>query len=104
MPFFAIDHTYILNNCSLDGFFFLRFLRVLAIICLVGCCLVWPIILPIHGTGQIGLKQLDQLTIGNIKLSVRYYAHVAVAWCFFGELSPTLAQHILTREQVLCCS
>ncbi|KAM7187444.1 protein of unknown function DUF221 domain containing protein [Naviculisporaceae sp. PSN 640] len=83
-PFFAIDHTYILNNCSLDGFFFLRFLRVLAIICLVGCCLVWPIILPIHGTGRIGLKQLDQLTIGNIKFGIRYYAHVAVAWCFFG--------------------
>ncbi|KXX73846.1 Uncharacterized protein RSN1 [Madurella mycetomatis] len=83
-PFFAIDDNYILNNCSLDGFLFLRFLRVLSIICLAGCCFAWPILLPVHGTGGSGLSELDLLTIGNIKVAERYYAHVAVAWCFFG--------------------
>ncbi|KAK4208187.1 hypothetical protein QBC37DRAFT_81513 [Rhypophila decipiens] len=92
-PFFAIDQLYILNNCSLDGFFFLRYLRVLAIICLVGCCLTWPIILPIHGTGKIGLKGLDQMTIGNIMIASRYYAHVVIAWCFFG-----FVLFMITRE------
>ncbi|KAK3358188.1 hypothetical protein B0T25DRAFT_541122 [Lasiosphaeria hispida] len=83
-PFLAIDDNYILNNCSLDAFFFLRFLRILSIICLIGACLIWPVLLPVHGTGGVGMKDLDLLTIGNIKFPLRFYAHVAVAWIFFG--------------------
>jgi hypothetical protein len=83
-PFFAITDEYILNNCSLDGYFFLRFLRVLSIICLAGVCVVWPVLLPINSTGASGLLELDSLTIGNIKLADKFYAHVLVAWCFFG--------------------
>ncbi|KAK0639756.1 hypothetical protein B0T16DRAFT_423705 [Cercophora newfieldiana] len=84
LPFFAIDDNYILNNCSLDAFFFLRFLRVLSIVCLVGVFAAWPILLPVHGTGGNRLAELERLTIGNIKLPSRYFAHAAVAWCFFG--------------------
>ncbi|KAK4661123.1 uncharacterized protein QC763_705000 [Podospora pseudopauciseta] len=83
-PFFAIDDRYIINNCSVDGFFFLRFLRVLSVICLVGGCVSWPILLPIHSTGTFGQSQLDKLTIGNVIIANKFYAHVAVAWCFFG--------------------
>lgn len=83
-PFFAIDDDYILNNCSLDGFFFLRFLRVLSIICLVGCCAVWPILLPINGAGANRLHELNRLTIGNVWLADKFYAHAFVAWFFFG--------------------
>lgn len=83
-PFFAITDDYILNHCSLDGFFFLRFLRVLSTICLVGACIVWPILLPINGTGGSGLSELDSLTIGNITEANRFYAHALAAWCFFG--------------------
>ncbi|KAK4234225.1 hypothetical protein C8A03DRAFT_38019 [Achaetomium macrosporum] len=83
-PFFAIKDDYILNHCSLDGFFFLRFLRVMSIICLVGCCISYPILLPVNGTGGSGQPSLDALTIGNIKLAPKFYAHVVVAWCFFG--------------------
>jgi hypothetical protein len=84
-PFFAIKDDYILNNCSLDGFFFLRFLRMLSIICLAGVVVVWPVLLPINATGASGLLELDSLTIGNVKLPDKYYAHVLVAWCFFGS-------------------
>ncbi|KAK3302725.1 uncharacterized protein B0T15DRAFT_543745 [Chaetomium strumarium] len=83
-PFFAITDDYILNNCSLDGFFFLRFLKVMSIICLVGCCIAYPILLPVNGTGGSGEQSLESLTIGNIKLATKFYAHVVVAWCFFG--------------------
>ena len=93
-PFLAIDDTYILNNCSLDSFLFLRFLRVLSIVCLVGCCLAWPVLLPVHETGGSGLVQLDKLTIGNIRVPLRFYAHAAVAWCFFGPL-PVFSYHLL---------
>ncbi|KAL2145282.1 hypothetical protein VTI28DRAFT_7650 [Corynascus sepedonium] len=83
-PFFAIKDDYIINNCSLDGYFFLRFLKMLSIICLAGVCVVWPVLLPLNGTGGSGLAELDSLTIGNIKHGKKFYAHVFVAWCFFG--------------------
>ena len=83
-PFFAIDNEYILNNCSLDGYLFLRFLRILAIICLVGVCLAWPVLLAVNGTGGSGLRELNMFTIGNVKSKGKYFAHAFVAWVFFG--------------------
>jgi calcium permeable stress-gated cation channel len=83
-PFFLIPESFILNHRSLDGYLFLRFLKVLAIICSVGCCIAWPILLPIHGTGGRELQQLDLLTIGNVSTSLKFYAHVLVGWTFFG--------------------
>ncbi|KAK4169576.1 hypothetical protein QBC43DRAFT_64142 [Cladorrhinum sp. PSN259] len=123
LPFFAIDDTYILNNCTLDAFLFLRFLRVLSIICMVGGCFAWPILLPINGTGGAGLSQLEELTIGNIKLPSKFYAHVVVAWCFFGFvlfmvcreciyyinlrqaylLSPNYSQRLSSRTVLFTC-
>lgn len=85
-PFFAITDDYVLNNCSLDGFFFLRFLRVLSVVCFVGCALTWPILLPVNGTGGSGLGSLEVLTIGNVAGSGRLYVHAFVAWAFFGTL------------------
>lgn len=122
-PFWAIDDTYIINNCSLDAFLFLRFLKVLSIICLVGGCIAWPILLPVNGTGGSGLKQLDELTIGNINFASKFYAHVAVAWCFFGFvlfmvcreciyyinlrqaylLSPNYSQRLSSRTVLFTC-
>lgn len=83
-PFWKIDDDYILNNCSLDGYLFLRFLRILSVICFAGLAISWPILLPVNATGGNLQRQLDKLTMGNIKLPSKYYAHVVVAWLFFG--------------------
>ncbi|KAK3949556.1 hypothetical protein QBC32DRAFT_326877 [Pseudoneurospora amorphoporcata] len=83
-PFWKIDDDYILNNCSLDGYLFLRFLTILSVICFAGLAISWPILLPINATGGNVQRQLDKLTMGNIKLPSKYYAHVVVAWLFFG--------------------
>ncbi|EGO58484.1 hypothetical protein NEUTE1DRAFT_82913 [Neurospora tetrasperma FGSC 2508] len=83
-PFWKIDDDYILNNCSLDGYLFLRFLKILSVICFAGLAISWPILLPINATGGNLQRQLDKLTMGNIKLPSKYYAHVVVAWLFFG--------------------
>lgn len=85
VPFFKIPDTFILNHSSLDGFFFLRYLRVLRNIFLVGICITWPILFAVHITGHNDVKQLDLLTIGNIKDPRRMWAHVVVAWLFFGK-------------------
>ncbi|KAJ9156119.1 DUF221 domain-containing protein [Pleurostoma richardsiae] len=121
--FYHTPETHILNHCSLDGFFFLRFLRVLCIICLAGVCFAWPILLPIHGTGGRQLEQLDLLTIGNVANGTKFYAHVVVSWCFFGFilfmisreciyyinlrqaylLSPKLAHRLSSRTVLFTC-
>ncbi|KAM5343532.1 hypothetical protein ACJ41O_012069 [Fusarium nematophilum] len=83
-PFFQIPDTFVLNHGSLDGFFFLRFLKVLRNMFLVGICIAWPILFPINITGGNGVTELDLLTLGNISDKKRMYAHVVVAYLFFG--------------------
>jgi len=90
-PFYAIDDTFVLNNSSVDGFFFLRYLKVLATICAAGLVVVWPVLLPLHGTGGRNLTQLELLTIGNVVSPSKFYAHAFVSWCFFGTSSPVPA-------------
>ncbi|KAL3958204.1 hypothetical protein ACCO45_006366 [Purpureocillium lilacinum] len=84
VPFFKVSDTVVLNNGSLDAFFFLRFLKVLRNICVGGCLILWPVLFPIHATGGGGLTELDLLTIGNVKDPGRLYAHAFMAWAFFG--------------------
>jgi calcium permeable stress-gated cation channel len=87
VPFLRIPQSDVLKYASLDGFLFLRYLQVLALLCFGGACFAWPILLPLHATGGEGLLQLDLLTIGNVDTPSKYYAHVLTAWCFFGEWS-----------------
>lgn len=84
IPFYKIPDNFVLNHGSLDGFFFLRFLKVLRNICLGGCLILWPVLFPIHATGGGGLSELELLTIGNVKDPNRLYAHAVMAWIFFG--------------------
>jgi hypothetical protein len=87
VPFLRIPDTFVLNHGSLDGFFFLRFLKVLRNICIGGCLITFPVLLPIHATGGSGLTALELLTIGNVKDPQKLLAHVFVAWVFFGMVA-----------------
>jgi hypothetical protein len=86
-PFWRLPDTYVLDHISLDGFLFLRFLKILIVISFVGCCLTWPILLPLHATGGGGNSELDLLTFGNVANPTRYYAHAVLAWVYFGMFS-----------------
>ncbi|PHH93047.1 hypothetical protein CDD83_1749 [Cordyceps sp. RAO-2017] len=123
IPFFKIPDSFVLNHGSLDGFFFLRFLKVLRNICLGGCLILWPVLFPIHATGGGELTELDLLTIGNVKNPKKLYAHAVMAWVFFGFVlymivreciyyvnlrqaylsSPYYAQRISSRTILLTC-
>ncbi|KAG5663446.1 hypothetical protein KAF25_001382 [Fusarium avenaceum] len=89
-PFFNTPDTFVLNHGSLDGFFFLRYLKVLRNTFLVGILIAWPILLPIHITGGNESTQLDILTIGKVSDKKRMFAHVAVAYTFFGFILFTI--------------
>ncbi|XWX00367.1 hypothetical protein V2A60_008387 [Cordyceps javanica] len=95
VPFFKIPDTFVLNNASIDGFFFLRYLKVLRNICFVGCLLAYPILFPINATGGKGNYQLAVLTIGNVKDPNKLYAHLFVAWAFFGFVLFTIVRECI---------
>lgn len=84
LPFWRIPDKEVLDHCSLDAFLFLRYIKMICVICLVGCCITWPVLFPIHATGGGTSVQLDILTIGNLKYPRRYWAHAVLAWIYFG--------------------
>ncbi|OJD16556.1 hypothetical protein AJ78_03293 [Emergomyces pasteurianus Ep9510] len=93
--FFNLSDTYVLQHSSLDGYFFLRFLRLMSVTCFVGCLGIWPILFPIHATGGAGNTQLDALSFSNVTDPNRYYAHVVVSWMFF-----SFVFYMVTRESL----
>ena len=85
--FSQVPDSWVLNHQSIDGYLFLRFLKISVIICFVGCCITFPVLWPVYATGGGGQPQLSMLTIGNLVSpnSPRLYASVFVAWAFYGS-------------------
>ncbi|KAI2635057.1 hypothetical protein GGS21DRAFT_516584 [Xylaria nigripes] len=86
-PFWRISDYHPLQNQSLDAYLFLRFLKILVVICFVGCCITWPVLFPINITGGAGKTQVSILSYGNVNKDTqfhRYYAHALIAWVFYG--------------------
>ena len=83
-PLFGTPDLDVLHQSSIDGFLFLRFLRILCVICLFGACLTWPVLFPLHILGGGNGSQLDSLTFGNVKKPSWYFVHAFLAWIYFG--------------------
>ena len=83
--FYKVPDITALNYSSLDGYLFLRYLKIVCIICGVGCIIVWPVLIPLHILGGVGDKQLDLLTFGNVAHPSWYFAHAFLAWIYFGK-------------------
>ncbi|KAG7661895.1 uncharacterized protein J8A68_004590 [[Candida] subhashii] len=77
--------TFILQQAGLDGFFFLRYLKIFAFLFLFGL-LTFIILLPVNATNGNGNQGFDQLSIANVKDPKRYYAHVLVGWFWYGSV------------------
>ncbi|KAF4621917.1 hypothetical protein G7Y89_g14426 [Cudoniella acicularis] len=88
-PFRQIPDEYVLNHQSLDGYLYLRFIKMLTVICFVGACLTFPVLFPVNATGHGGQTQFDILSFSNISNTGknRYYAHVFIGWIFFSRIS-----------------
>ncbi|KAG2411603.1 hypothetical protein HFD88_009159 [Aspergillus terreus] len=93
--FLKISDAHVLHHSSMDGYLFLRFLRVLCATSFTGCLITWPILLPIHATGGAGNTQLDALSFSNVKDPTKYYAHAVMACVFF-----TFVFYVVTRESI----
>ena len=95
--FFSFSDEYVINHQSLDGYLYLRFLKMLCFICFVGCCITWPVLFPVNATAGGPGKEFDLLSFANVPKSQknRYYAHVFIGWIFF-----TFVLYIITREYI----
>ncbi|KAE8448898.1 hypothetical protein EG329_008694 [Mollisiaceae sp. DMI_Dod_QoI] len=96
-PWRSLPDEYVLNHQSLDGYLYLRFLKMLTVICFFGAVITWPVLFPVNATAGGGQKQFDLLSFSNIPKSGknRYYAHVFIGWIFF-----SFVMYIITRETI----
>ncbi|KEY74939.1 hypothetical protein S7711_01288 [Stachybotrys chartarum IBT 7711] len=92
---YSLSDKFILYHSSLDAFLFLRFLRTIIFLCLVGSFLTWPTLMPVNANGGGSSTQLDRIGIGNVVKNNSYYAHAALAWVFFTFVMFTIARERL---------
>lgn len=78
-------HSFIIQQAGLDGYFFLRYILVIATFFTCGL-ISWAVLLPVNAANGNGGQGFDQLSISNVKHKQRYYAHVFVGWFFYGTL------------------
>ena len=91
----VVPDKFTLHHQSLDSYLFLRFLRTLIFICVVGAVITWPILLPVNATGGGTSKELNRISIGNVKKKSHLYAHATIAWVFFSFVMFTIARERL---------
>ncbi|RMZ72183.1 hyp1 [Pyrenophora seminiperda CCB06] len=91
----AVPDKFMLYHHSLDSYLFLRFLRTLIFICVVGAFITWPILMPTNWTGGGRSRELNRIAIGNVKKKDHLYAHALVAWVFFSFVMFTVARERL---------
>lgn len=94
--FWKIPDVYALQHQSLDAYLFIRYLRVLTAVCFASLCITWPILFPINATGGNGKKELEILSMSNIKIEGsgkhRLFAHCLVAWMVYSVLLYTIVR------------
>jgi hypothetical protein len=95
-PFYEIPDTYVLQHHSMDGYLFLRFLKISVITCLVGCVITFPVLFPVNITGGGTKKQFEILTMANVTDNYyKMFAHAGCAIIFFGFVI-----YMITRETI----
>ena len=90
-----LPDEFLLYHESINAYLYLRFLRTVIFICIVGCGFIWPILIPVNATSGGSLTELDGITISNITKANHLYAHAVMAWIFLGFVMFTI-----TRERL----
>jgi len=87
--------TFMLYHQSLDTYLYLRFLRTIIFICVIGSCLTWPTLMPANATGGGSSTEFDRIGIGNVTKKSHFYAHAVMAWVFFSFVMFTIGRERL---------
>ncbi|KAF9568644.1 DUF221-domain-containing protein [Agrocybe pediades] len=103
------DYRAIIPANGLDAYFFVRFLRVMAIILLPIWFISWIVLLPLTSvnTSVPTFTGLDRFTFGNVSSdkSARYAGHLILVYFFtfwiFYNIKKEMRHFIITRQQHL---
>ncbi|RYP44288.1 hypothetical protein DL768_009238 [Monosporascus sp. mg162] len=90
-----LPDKFVLYHQSLDTYLFLRFLKTVIFICVAGCLLTWPVLMPINAAGGGSSSELDRIGIGNVDETRFFYAHAIIACVFFGFVLFAIARERL---------
>ncbi|CAI4961762.1 ANL_HP_G0008450.mRNA.1.CDS.1 [Saccharomyces cerevisiae] len=82
-PLLKKSDNFDIQQAGLDGYFFLRYLFIIAIYCAVSMSYIFPILLSINASNGNHESGLNQLAYQNVKHRGRYFAHVFCGWIFF---------------------
>ncbi|CAH01550.1 Phm7p [Kluyveromyces lactis] len=77
-------HSYLIQHASIDGYLFLRYISIFGGISLIGCFILFPILLPVNATNGYNLEGFELLAFSNVSNKNRFFAHVFLSWIFFG--------------------
>ena len=86
--FRKVPDEYILSHNGIDGYFYIRFFKMITIICAVGWPFTWAVLMSVYGTSHQGAQQFDKISFSNIAPAQdanRLYATNFVAWVYYGE-------------------
>ncbi|KAF9787955.1 DUF221-domain-containing protein [Thelephora terrestris] len=94
---------------GLDAYFFVRFLRMMALMFLPIWFITWAVLIPVTtvNTQVPGLSGLDRLTFGNVESTKqrRYAAHLILAWILtfwvWYLIKVEMAHFVTLRQQYL---
>lgn len=93
-----LKDEFVLGHSSIDNYLWLRFFKILTLMCFVGACITWPILFPVNATGSApNINGLDILSFSHIQPGPRYYAQVFVSWLFLA-----FVMFLITREARYC--
>ncbi|AET40088.1 Phm7p Ecym_5329 [Eremothecium cymbalariae DBVPG len=91
---FTKPHSYLIQNMSLDGYFFVRYLIIFGSLSLIGCVILFPILLPVNAVRGRRFKGFERLAFSNVTNKNRFFAHVFLSWLYFGILIYTIYREL----------
>ncbi|SCU89031.1 LAME_0E01992g1_1 [Lachancea meyersii CBS 8951] len=83
LPLLKKSDNFIIQQAGLDGYFFIRYLFIIASFLTISCLYILPILLPINAANGVAKTGLEMLAYSNVDKKERYYAHVFVGWAFY---------------------
>ncbi|ODQ79949.1 hypothetical protein BABINDRAFT_36199 [Babjeviella inositovora NRRL Y-12698] len=89
--------SFLIQQCGLDGYFFLRYIALFSLFCFLTSCLVWPLLFPLNATGGDTGTGFDILTMANVSKPNKYrlIAHALCSWIVFGGIIYTIYREMI---------
>jgi hypothetical protein len=89
--FRKLPDDFVLNHQSLDNYLFIRYFRMLCLICLTGT-IITLVLLFINYKGGGGQPGVSRLTLSNVSNPDQMYWHAGCAWIFLGTCTAASSQ------------